>query len=254
MLITQNKIGIKNIMRHFIFLLRLPLLFGLAFLFAGCATNGVKRDPLEPINRVVYSFNEVADKAVIKPVATVYQDIMPSPVRTGVTNFFSNLGDVIVIMNDLLQFKLDQAASDTTRLITNTTFGVLGIFDVASQWGLEKHDEDFGQTLGYWGVGSGPYLVLPLLGSSTLRDTAGLFVVDNHVDPVLNIEPVSDRNATIVLKTIDTRANLLGISKVLDEAALDPYSFLRDGYLQRRRSLVYDGKAPIDGLEEDDEM
>lgn len=241
-------------MRQSKFLPRLSLVFGLAFLLAGCATNGLKRDPLEPINRVLYSFNEVADKAVIKPVATVYQEAIPSPVRTGITNFFSNLGDVIVVINDLLQFKLDQTASDTTRLITNTTFGVLGIFDVASMWGLEKHDEDFGQTLGYWGVGNGPYLVLPLLGPSTLRDAAGLFVVDNHVDPVLNIEPVSDRNATIVLKTINARANLLGVSKILDEAALDPYGFMRDGYLQRRRSLVYDGKAPKAGLEEDDDM
>lgn len=241
-------------MRHSSFPLHFCLMLGFVFLVTGCATNGVKRDPLEPINRVVYSFNDIADKAVIKPVATIYQDAVPSPVRTGVTNFFSNMGDVLVIFNDVLQFKFDQAASDTTRLLTNTTFGILGIFDVASGWDLEKHDEDFGQTLGHWGVGSGPYLVLPLLGPSTLRDSAGLFLVDNHVDPVLAIEPAPDRNATIVLKTINSRANLLGVSKVLDEAALDPYSFLRDGYLQRRRSLVYDGKPPKDGLDEDDDM
>lgn len=241
-------------MRHSPFSLHFHLMLGLVFLVTGCAANGVKRDPLEPINRAVYSFNDIADKAVIKPVATAYQDIVPSPVRTGVTNFFSNLGDVIVIFNDVLQFKFSQAASDTTRLFTNTTFGVLGVFDVASMWDLEKHDEDFGQTLGYWGMGSGPYLVLPLLGPSTLRDSAGLFLVDNHVDPVLGIEPVSDRNATIVLKTINSRANLLGVSKILEEAALDPYGFMRDGYLQRRRSLVYDGKPPKDGLDEDDDM
>jgi phospholipid-binding lipoprotein MlaA len=119
---------------------------------------------------------------------------------------------------------------------------------------LDKHDEDFGQTLGHWGIGSGPYLVLPLLGPSTLRDTAGLFLVDTRVDPVLDIEPVSDRNANIVLKTVNSRANLLGVSKILDEAALDPYSFLRDGYLQRRRSLVFDGSPPKNGLDEDDDM
>jgi phospholipid-binding lipoprotein MlaA len=241
-------------MRLFSFPLRFFLALGLAFLVTGCATNGVKRDPLEPINRAVYSFNEVADKAVIKPIATVYQEAVPNPVRTGVTNFFSNLGDVLVIFNDLLQFKFDHAASDTTRLFINSTFGVLGIFDVASEWDLDKHDEDFGQTLGYWGMSSGPYLVLPLLGPSTLRDSAGLFLVDNNVDPVLDIEPVSDRNATIALKTINGRANLLGVSKILDEAALDPYDFMRDGYLQRRRSLVYDGKPPKDALDEDDDM
>jgi len=216
-------------MRHSLILLRFCLMFGLAFLATGCATNGLKRDPLEPVNRAIYSFNDIADQAVIKPVSTAYRDTIPNPVRTGITNFFSNLDDVIVIFNDVLQFKFDQAASDTTRLFINTTFGVLGIFDVASQWELEKHDEDFGQTLGYWGMGSGPYLVLPLIGPSTLRDSAGLFLVDNNVDPVLDIEPVSDRNATIVLKTINSRANLLGVSKILDEAALDPYGFMRDG-------------------------
>lgn len=241
-------------MRHSLILLRFCLMFGLALLATGCATNGLKRDPLEPVNRAIYSFNDIADRAVIKPVATVYRDTMPSPVRTGITNFFSNLDDVLVIFNDVLQFKFDQAASDTTRLITNSTFGILGIFDVASEWELDKHDEDFGQTLGHWGIGSGPYLVLPLLGPSTLRDTAGLFLVDSHVDPVLAIEPVSDRNATIVLKTVNSRANLLGVSKILDEAALDPYSFLRDGYLQRRRSLVFDGSPPKNGLDEDDDM
>lgn len=241
-------------MRHTSFRFRFCLTLGLISLVAGCATNGVKRDPLEPVNRAVYSFNDIADKAVIKPIATVYQDVLPSPVRTGVTNFFSNLDDVIVIFNDVLQFKFSQAASDTTRLFTNTTFGILGVFDVASEWELDKHDEDFGQTLGYWGIGSGPYLVLPLLGPSTLRDSAGLFLVDNHVDPVLDIEPVSDRNTAIVVKTINSRANLLGVTKILDEAALDPYGFMRDGFLQRRRNLVYDGKPPKDALDEDDDM
>ena len=242
-------------MRHSSLPLHFCLMLGLVFLVTGCATNGVKRDPLEPINRAVYSFNDVADKAVIKPISTVYKEVIPGPVRTGVTNFFSNLDDVIVIFNDVLQFKFAQAASDTTRLFTNTTFGVLGIFDVASEWDLDKHDEDFGQTLGHWGMGSGPYLVLPLLGPSTLRDSAGLFLVDSNIDPVLDIDPVSDRNATIILKTINDRANLLGVSKILDEAALDPYSFMRDGYLQRRRSLVFDGRPPKNGLdEEDDDM
>lgn len=233
---------------------RYGILLLLAFSLAGCAANGVKRDPIEPINRAIYQFNDVADKAVIKPIAQGYKAVLPSPVRTGITNFFSNLGDVIVVINDLLQFKFAQAASDTTRIFTNTTFGVLGIFDVATDWGLEKHDEDFGQTLGSWGVGNGPYLVLPLLGPSNLRDTAGLFLVDSNIDPVMDIEPVSDRNATVVLETINTRSNLLGVEKILDEAALDPYAFVRDGYLQRRRSLIYDGNPPRDSIYDEDDM
>ena len=238
-------------MRFSLCKLHYGLLLGLTLTVTGCASNGVKRDPLEPLNRAVYKFNDVADKAVIKPVAQIYHDALPNFVRTGVTNFFSNLGDVVITVNDLLQFNFPQAASDTTRVFTNTTFGVLGIFDVASEWGLEKHDEDFGQTLGYWGVGSGPYLVLPLLGPSTLRDGAGMFLVDNQIDPVLNIEPVSDRNAAIVLKTVNTRSNYLGVGKTLEEASFDPYAFLRDGYLQRRHSLVHNGNAPR--LELDDE-
>lgn len=221
-----------------------------ALMLGGCATNGVRSDPLEPLNRTVYKFNDTVDKAVLKPVAKGYKAAVPVPVRTGVGNFFSNLNDVVVTANDLLQFKLGQAASDFSRIIVNTTFGVLGIFDVASKWGLEKHNEDFGQTLGRWGIGPGPYLVLPLLGPSDFRDTIGI-VADSHVDPVWNTSDVATRNSLVGLDAVDTRARLLDTESILEEAAIDRYAFIRDAYLQRRQSLVYDGRPPREDLEDD---
>jgi phospholipid-binding lipoprotein MlaA len=222
----------------------------LTLLLGACASNGNKADPLEPLNRGIYRFNDVADKAVVKPIARGYKAVTPVPVREAVGNFFSNLDDVLVTANDLLQFKFRNAAGDASRVIFNTTFGVAGLFDVASAWGLEKHDEDFGQTLGYWGVGNGPYLVLPLLGPSTLRDTLGR-VVDNQGDLVTNISDVPTRNSGIGLRLTDHRARLLDTEKILEEAAIDPYLFLRDAYLQRRRSLVYDGNPPPQEFDDD---
>lgn len=219
------------------------LLLASLLLLGGCATNGDRRDPLEPLNRAVYRFNETVDDAAIKPVAQVYKDVLPQPVRTGIGNFFSNLDDVLVLLNDLLQFKLEHAATDLSRLVWNTTAGIAGIFDVATGMGLEKRDEDFGQTLGYWGIGDGPYLVLPILGPSSLRDLTGR-VVDWQFDPVTQHSNVAERNSASVLKIVDTRARLLAADKVLDEAALDPYVFVRDAFLQRRRSLVHDGDPP----------
>jgi phospholipid-binding lipoprotein MlaA len=222
----------------------------LTLLLGACASNGNKADPLEPLNRGIYRFNDVADKAVVKPIARGYKAVTPVPVREAVGNFFSNLDDVLVTANDLLQFKFRNAAGDASRVIFNTTFGVAGLFVVASAWGLEKHDEDFGQTLGYWGVGNGPYLVLPLLGPSTLRDTLGR-VVDNQGDLVTNISDVPTRNSGIGLRLTDHRARLLDTEKILEEAAIDPYLFLRDAYLQRRRSLVYDGNPPPQEFDDD---
>lgn len=226
------------------------LLLG-TFALGGCATNGTPGDPLEPLNRGIYKFNDAVDKAVIKPVAQGYMEVTPKIIRTGVGNFFSNLDDVVVVANDLLQFKLPQAASDFSRLIVNSTFGLFGVMDVATPWDLPKHDEDFGQTLGHWGVGNGPYLVLPFLGPSTIRDTAGR-VADGQIDPVVNHDDVPERNTAIGINIIDTRARMLEIEKVVDEAALDRYSFIRDAYLQKRRSLVYDGNPPRIKLEDDE--
>jgi phospholipid-binding lipoprotein MlaA len=216
-----------------------------ALLLGGCATNGDPRDPLEPLNRGIYQFNDAVDRGIMKPVAKGYKAVLPQPVRTGVGNFFSNLDDVVVLLNDLLQFKFGQAASDFSRLVWNTSVGILGLIDVATPMDLPKHNEDFGQTLGRWGVGNGPYLVLPLLGPSNLRDTVGL-VVDYRVDPVYQQDDMADRNTAVVLRAIHKRSVLLGAEDVVQEGALDPYSFVRDAYLDRRRNLVYDGKPPKD--------
>ena len=214
-------------------------------LLAGCATNGNPRDPLEPLNRAVYTFNDGVDHLLIKPAAEFYRFIIPDFARTGVSNFFSNLNDVIVALNSLLQGKLAQAGSDLMRIVANSTIGVLGLFDVATEAGLEKHNEDFGQTLGYWGIGDGPYLVLPLLGPSSARDTVG-WVGDFYAWPVTYIKDNGTRNTLIAVRFVTFRADLLEASRILETAALDPYQFVRDAYLQRRRNLVYDGRPPPD--------
>ncbi len=214
-----------------------------AGLLGGCATSGNPRDPIEGFNRAIFDINDGLDKALIKPIAQGYEAGLPAPVRRGVTNFFGNIGDVFIAVNNLIQGKLPEALSDVGRVAVNTTVGVLGVMDVATDFGLEKHDEDFGQTFGRWGVGDGPYLVLPIFGSSTLRDTVGL-AVNMNVDPVGNLNNVSTRNVMIGTRTINDRAAYLPAEKIVEEAALDRYAYIRDAYLQRRRSLIYDGDAP----------
>jgi phospholipid-binding lipoprotein MlaA len=210
---------------------------------SGCATSGNPKDPIEGFNRAMYAFNEGLDTVLIKPVAQGYDAVLPMPVRTGVTNFFGNIADFFIGVNNLLQGKPDQAVSDLGRVLVNSTFGILGLFDVATEAGLEKHEEDFGQTFGRWGVGDGAYVVIPVFGPRTLRDTAGL-VLDVAVDPVANVSNVPTRNSLTALRLIDNRADLLPADKVIEEAALDKYAYVRDGYLQRRRNLVHDGNAP----------
>lgn len=211
----------------------------------GCASPAkrVPSDPLEPLNRAVYRFNDVADRYAVKPVAKVYDTIVPGPLKQGVRNFFSNLDDVVVVVNDLLQGRPDNFAHDSVRLVSNTVFGVLGIFDVASMRGIPKRSEDFGQTLAVWGVPSGPYLVLPFLGPSTLRDGPAKFV-DATIDPVWQISNVPERNVTVGVRLVDTRASLLPAERLLEQASVDRYSFLRDAYLQRRINLIHDGNPP----------
>jgi len=221
-------------------------------LLGGCASTGNSRDPLEPINRGIYHFNDGIDSVIIKPAAEGYRAVLPQIVRTGVSNFFSNINDVIVALNNLLQGKFLNAVSDVGRVVVNSTAGLLGVIDVATEVGLEKHNEDFGQTLGFWGIGDGPYLVLPFLGPSNLRDAIGL-VVDFKTDPITYVDPPSDRNTLWGVRFLNRRAELLATSKILETAALDPYEFLRDAYLQRRRSLVYDGSPPPE-QEEDIEI
>jgi len=214
-----------------------------AGLLGGCASAGDPRDPLEGFNRVMYAFNEGLDTVLIKPAARGYDAVLPAPVRTGVTNFFGNIADLFIGVNNLLQGKPAEAAGDIGRVVINSTVGILGLFDVASAAGLEKHEEDFGQTFGRWGVGSGAYLVVPVFGPRTLRDTAGL-VLDVTADPVANIGDVSTRNALTAMRLVDARADLLPADKVIEEAALDKYAYVRDGYLQRRRNLIHDGNPP----------
>jgi phospholipid-binding lipoprotein MlaA len=225
-----------------------------AILATGCAsTNASKADPLEGLNRATFKLNDALDNAVLKPVAKGYKFITPQPVRTGVSNVFANVGDVATAANNLLQGKPTNALSDTGRVLINSTIGVLGLFDVASALGLEKHDEDFGQTLGSWGVPSGPYLVLPLLGPSTVRDSVGR-IPDRYVGYSRYVEHVRTRNVATVTEIINLRANLLDTTSTLEEASLDKYQFIRDAFLQRRLNQVYDGKVPQamrDKLEED---
>ncbi len=212
-------------------------------LLAGCASSGNPKDPIEGFNRAMFAFNEGLDTAIIKPVATGYDAVLPSPIRTGVTNFFSNIEDLFIGVNNLLQGKVPQAFSDLGRVVINTTVGLLGVIDFATDAGLEKHDEDFGQTFGRWGVGNGAYVVVPLFGPRTARDTVGL-ILDSAVDPVRDHKPRGTRNAALVLRVVNTRANLLPADKVVEEAALDKYSYVRDAYLQRRRNLIHDGNPP----------
>jgi phospholipid-binding lipoprotein MlaA len=214
-------------------------------MLGGCATTGSgdPRDPFEPVNRAIYTFNDGVDTVLIKPIAIVYEGVLPPFVRTGVSNVFSNINDIIVALNNLLQGKVSTALLDASRVMVNSTVGVFGLFDIATELGLEKNDEDFGQTLGYWGVGDGPYLVLPFIGPRTLRDTVG-WVGDIWVDPLTHIDPVRDRNAAYGLRFVSRRAELLSASKVLEVASIDDYAFLRDAYLQRRRNLIYDGNPP----------
>ncbi|GBU15216.1 hypothetical protein AwPolaro_05940 [Polaromonas sp.] len=208
-------------------------------LLQACASgpNARKEDPLEPLNRSIFNFNDGLDKAVIKPVATAYRDVTPAPVRLGVSSFFENLADVWSIANSLLQGKPGAALDSFFRVTTNTFWGVGGIFDVASLMEIPKHREDFGKTLGVWGVASGPYLVLPLLGPSSVRDAAG-FVVDVEGSVLSQVDPVYVRNSLGGLRLLDTRTNFLSLGDSVDEAALDKYTFVRDVYLQRRQSLL----------------
>ena len=218
----------------------------------GCASTQRERnpqDPLEPFNRGMYKFNDAVDKAILKPVAKGYNTVIPEPGKIMVRNFFSNLDDIIVTINDLLQLKFSQAASDGTRVLFNSTFGVLGIINITDR--LEKHNEDFGQTLGYWGFSSGPYIVLPFFGPRTFRDSVGLYV-DSYSSPIRLVPNIPTRNEMYVTRTISLRAGLLDQENILDEAAIDRYAFIRDAYLQQRQSLVYDGNPPREKFDDEE--
>ena len=214
----------------------------LIFQVLGCATQADK-DPLESFNRAIYKFNDVADGAIIKPVSKGYKNIAPKFVVKGVNNFFNNIRDVVTVINELLQGKIEYATNSTGRILVNSTIGLLGFIDVHSISGGERRKEDFGQTLGYWGVGPGAYLVLPFAGPSTTRDAVG-FVTDTLAfDPISYINNVRGRNQVRILQFIDARTELLNASSIMDGASLDSYAFQRDAYLQYRKALVSDNPS-----------
>ncbi|MEC4773122.1 VacJ family lipoprotein, partial [Burkholderia cenocepacia] len=211
---------------------------------SGCATvqTPTKGDPLEGFNRSMYKFNDTVDTYALKPVAKGYQYVVPQPVRDSVTNFFSNIGDVYIAANNIVQLRIADGVGDIMRVVINTVFGVGGLFDVATIAKLPKHTADFGITMGRYGVPSGPYLVLPLLGPSTLRDTAGLGV-DYVGNPLTYVKPDGLSWGLFGVNLVNTRANLLGAGDVLDAAALDKYSFVRNAYLQRRQMLISNARG-----------
>lgn len=226
-------------------------LLAAALAAGGCATTQAPSDnagavgpadPLESYNRAMFSFNETLDKAVLKPIAQGYEKVVPETGRIMIGNVFANIGDIWVSVNNLLQGRLRDGVSDLGRFAINSTAGIFGLFDVATDLGLEKHYEDLGLTLGSWGASSGPYIVLPLLGPSSLRDGVGV-VVETSYDPLQTIDSAGQRNNATALRLIDTRAGYLASENILDAAALDRYMFVRDSYLQRRRYLVNERKS-----------
>ncbi len=222
-------------------------------LSTGCATlDGPENpdDPLERYNRSMFAFNDAVDRAAIKPIAKGYDFIMPSFANKGVSNFFSNIDDIVVFVNELLQFKVNAALATSARFIYNTTFGLLGFIDVAKHMDLPKQNEDFGQTLAVWGVPRGPFVVLPILGPQTVRGTAGFAVDSIYFDPVFNNLTTEESLASLTVKFIDVRASLLKASNIL-ETTPDQYAFTRDAWLARRQFLIYDGNPPEEFSEED---
>ena len=223
-------------------ILKLFITILVIFQITGCATQANK-DPLENFNRAVYKFNDAADNAIIKPVAKGYKSVAPKFVVKGINNFFNNLRDIVTIINDLLQMKVKHAANDTGRVLVNSTIGILGFVDVHSINGGERRKEDFGQTLGHWGLGQGAYIVLPFLGPSTTRDAVGLITDTLAFDPISYMNNVRARNQVRILQFVDARTELLNASSIIDEASLDPYAFQRDAYLQYREALVNDNPS-----------
>jgi phospholipid-binding lipoprotein MlaA len=218
---------------------RIGLAVVAASVLAGCATGPNPKDPFEKFNRGVFTFNDAVDRVALKPAATAYKEVLPTFVQTGVSNFFGNLSDLWSSVNNLLQGKGRDGMSDFMRFSLNSTFGMAGVLDIASEAGMHKHSEDLGQTLGAWGIDPGPYIMIPLLGPSTLRDTIVL-PIDIYADPWAYKYPVKWRNVGIAVRAIDQRAAVLDASNLMEEAALDRYEFIRDGFLQRRQSRITD--------------
>jgi phospholipid-binding lipoprotein MlaA len=215
-----------------------------ALVLGGCASfRNAPGDPLEPINRGIFSFNSTFDHYLFKPIAKGYDAAVPNPVKKGVSNVFQNASDAQSIVSDALQLKGAKMGDDLGRVMINTTFGLGGIFDLATPMGIERGNEDLGQTLGYWGIGAGPYVVIPFLGPSSARDLVGRYG-DGKIDPVALVSSVPVRNSLMGARVVDTRVSLFPAEALMNQAALDRYTFMRSAYLQRRQSLVLDGKRP----------
>ena len=223
------------------------VLLASALTLGGCASfrTAAPGDPIEPINRGIYSFNNTFDHYLFKPIAKGYDAVLPDLVKTGVSNVFQNVSDAQSLLSDALQLKGQKFGDDLGRVMLNTTLGIGGIFDLATPMGIERGNEDLGQTLGYWGLGAGPYLVIPFLGPSSLRDSVGRYG-DGKIDPVSLLSSVSLRNSLTGVRVVDARVSLFPAEALMNQAALDRYTFLRSAYLQRRQSLVLDGKRPKD--------
>lgn len=235
--------------------MRLPMrwlaLLALSAFLQGCATvaNPDPRDPLESMNRTVFGFNDAVDRAVLKPVATAYKQTLPSWARTGINNFFANLDDMWSVVNHALALRGQAFGDSVGRVMVNTTIGLGGLVDVASDLNIDKHPATFNTTLGRWGVGAGPYVVLPLLGPYTLREVAA-FPVDRQGNLVNQVADEGTRTGLTVVDVVDTRSTFLDSEGVINGAALDRYSFIRDSYLQRQRNQVYDGNPPDEESQE----
>jgi phospholipid-binding lipoprotein MlaA len=216
-----------------------------ALALTGCASfkNAPEGDPLEPINRGIFSFNNTFDHYLFKPIAKGYDAVVPTPVKTGVSNVFQNMSDAQSVVGGALQLKGAKVGDDLGRVLLNSTIGLGGIFDLATPMGIERGNEDVGQAIGYWGIGGGPYLVLPFLGPSTARDLAGRFI-DGQTDPLGYVSSVPVRNSLNGLRVVDARVSVFPVEALANQAALDRYTFFRSAYVQRRESLIRDGKAP----------
>lgn len=238
--------------------LRMILVICLVANFAACASLGGRgdpRDPFEGLNRSISSFNDTMDKTLFNRISRFYQTITPDFVDQGVTNFFSNINDVIVIVNDILQFKLGQAFSDITRLVFNSTLGLGGLMDVSTGMGFPKHDQDFGQTLAKWGFGSGPYVVIPFLGPSTVRDAVGYAVASTVVTPLAYINDTEVYAGLMSLNYVDFKADMLSAQRLIGDTAVDKYEFIKNAYLNMRDNQIHGRKQDsLEGYDLDDDQ
>ena len=232
---------IKKRILHFIEIISI---FLISILLFGCATTASfdERDPLENFNRGVYSFNQTMDEIVFNPISKLYKAITPNIIEKGVSNFFSNLGDLSVIANQILQLKFDKAASDASRVLINSTIGLLGFFDVSSEIGLPKHNEDFGQTLAQWGFKSGPYIVVPFFGPATLRDLSSLVIDKGALNPMFYIEDDMTKAGLLTLNYVDFKSRFSNKNDLIGAASLDEYEFIKNAYFEKRAYEINDGK------------